>query len=525
MSLHPAAPIPPPVPTYTPAPTDSPSQSSAGSNLRFQLSTWLRPWTWLLGWAIASLVCALRNPSALWHPVLYAEDGTAYVTQVYSLGVWRAAFNAKDEYLVFGKVLFAGVAIQINQVLFGNDVTQLPVIIAVLSFLFFGFVLSLPLLLFAQQFSKGQLGCLLLMGLLLPLNNTEYEVTGRILNIGFLMSYAAFVLIAYRTSPQARSIGRWILLVDVGIYLCASTNPVVNLFLPLIWLPDAVAGWQRWQRRRSRHPLKGRAAPPTQLAEMPAEFSPPIARLSAAGLTLLLVGQGVYSLLRFTMLDPTTAATVKSASLAATTWIETLFGRSMLYPLIFPIYHWMTDGWVMLLLTLVVTIALKVATPQHRRLYLVATYCLVTTSLATLLLRPLLLHVANGYSTTFPDRYYYGQNLMALFLLVLICADLCQQRHRGASRCGKGLLWAYAALFLVTGTTSIGQQWSTAPLADCHPLPEAVAKAAIRDQVAFRPAPTNSFKEDLLTVQGCPNTEAWPIFLPRSRVQQVGAED
>lgn len=104
--------------------------------------------------------------------------------------------------------------------------------------------------------------------------------------------------------------------------------------------------------------------------------------------------------------------------------IEMFLARSMFYPVIYPIYKRMNDISVILISAFIFVGFFKFSSKQNYGLYIFGFYSLAIFTLAAAIFRPGLSGMLNNYSSTFPDRYYYGQNLLATFLTVLLFHDI-----------------------------------------------------------------------------------------------------
>ncbi len=439
----------------------------------------------LVSWLIASCLCFFRNPEAWFYPLLYAEDGTSYVGPMLTTGFWHTLMTARPDYFVFGNVLLAGAAVGVNHLLHGADVTRIPHYLAIAASLFFGLVATLPIALFAQRMHWLYLVLLAFASCFMPLNGTEYEVFGRALNIGYAFAYLAFLLVAYRNFAVA-SLGKRVILIDACIYLCLSTNPVAFAIAPAIYLPYLI---HLWQTRSGRSLLRQPGF------------------MSAVGLGLILLIQGSFTTIKILSLKPGNLSG-ETSGFAVYKLIEMFFARSLLYPVIAPIYRHLNDGLVILLAIAVIVAIVKVAQRQQRDLYGLATYSLIVFSIAAMLFRPGLFHYIQRYQTTFPDRYYYGQNLLAMFLFTVALQDGLRRRSPQFEQ----RVLAGMALFIVIfgGSAAI-------KFADHNPLRECPTLTQSLQTTWAGVTPTAIAPATPLVVMTCP--AGWGMTLPAATVQ------
>ena len=187
--------------------------------------------------------------------------------------------------------------------------------------------------------------------------------------------------------------------VDLGILLCALTNPIVCLISPLIYLPY-LKSWRK-DRIKFRHLFRD----PTFLSS-------------------LILGTILFIQIILTAIGSSKIEGHLNSPVVFSNVIEMIVERSILYPLIYPLYNYLNDGIVIFLLALLLWIFVRFARRNNYDLYIAATYSLVVFSLTALMFRPGLTSLLSDYSSSWPDRYYYGQNLFSIFLLVLLVDDI-----------------------------------------------------------------------------------------------------
>lgn len=350
----------------------------------------------------ASVILFARAPRALVVPQLFAEDGR-WTALLHTRGFWHAALHGRPEgdYAVVGNILLLAAGRAWCDLAHGGDPLELARSCALVSYLFFAAVVSLPVLLLRHRLPAPFLAAAWLAGCLLPLGIHDptfsgFEILGRACNAGFLCLYAAFVLVWHRTSAAPRGIRR--AAVDLGLLLCITTNPLCAAVLPAAIWPQARAAW-RGQTTVAR------------LARDPAVASLlPVAIVAAAlgGLPVPAAGAGTER--------------VPALDLAAV--VEIAVARSTLYPLLWPVYRRLDTGTVLAALVGVVALVARIAPPSRRPPYLGGGALLAVVAAVLVVFRPALgLHL-HGYRATFPDRYFLGQNLVGAALVVTFAADV-----------------------------------------------------------------------------------------------------
>lgn len=201
--------------------------------------------------AAAFLIFFARAPAAYVSPMFFTEDGP-WSGMVLTRGAWETARHARGDYCVLGNVLLIRCGIAACRWTCGGDLFALPACLAVVSYLFFAAVASLPVLLLRRQLTPAfrwtawLMACVMPMGIHSEPPWSGFEVLGRVSNVGFACLYAAFVLLWHRVTRVRTA--RAALPVDVGLFLCAATNPCCMAMLP-------AAAWP-WLRRRPWPPLR-----------------------------------------------------------------------------------------------------------------------------------------------------------------------------------------------------------------------------------------------------------------------------
>jgi len=142
--------------------------------------------------------------------------------------------------------------------------------------------------------------------------------------------------------------------------------------------------------------------------------------------------------------------------------VEAVTARSILYPFLFPWYGELANTVSVLLIgvfaCLVVFACRQAGSQELKRLTLFTVATLLIYEAATFIMRPGLTGFLSNYQTTYPDRYFMGINVLAVFLMALVVARFLSSR--GWRVAGGGL----AALVLGT------YAWGWATLFDTSPM-------------------------------------------------------
>ena len=349
--------------------------------------------------AAAFVIFFARGPAAYLHPILYTEDGV-WTSLIYRRGFWHAVFHARPDYHVVGNVLGLWLGMQACELFCAGNILELPRTYAIVSYLFFAMTVSLPVLLLHKQLPPRHLLAVWLLGCFLPIGSSGIEILGRISNIGYAFVFIGFVLVWFR-NVAART---WLdfLLVDLGLLACVATNPICFALLPATVWP--------FLRRliRERRPLMEVVRSPSMV--------------SLAALALLSAAVLVKPLTNKQRPNPPFPLTPAVA-------VEMGVARNALFPLVWPVYEHLSTATSLLAAAAVIGCMARIGSREHRVVYAGGVGLLALTSLVLVALRPDLRRTVDDYHCTFPDRYYYGHNLVAVLLLVTLAADAAKRFH------------------------------------------------------------------------------------------------
>lgn len=373
-------------------------------------------------WSVSFLIFFFRNPDPFINPVFFAEDGAAYVGPILTQGFWATLFTPHINYYVFGNIILAGIAIITNKILYSDNLLYLPQIIALVSYTFYGLVATLPLLLLGDRIKLPYLIALALVSSFFPLRGADFEVLGRIANVGYSFVYIAFLLISYRLFCMRK--WNFILLVDFIIFLCAGTNPVVYLLIPVIYIPY----------------LRQLLVEKNSLGLI---FKDPTF-LSAVFLGVLILSQASFILLNFSTKQ--TPVGHLDAPFVLGNAVEMLIARSMLYPIIYSIYDKFSDFASFFVFIIMIVAAILSLTKANRWLFIFGFYSLFSFTVMAAIFRPGLSTFFDNYTLTEPDRYYYGQNLLAIFLIILLFHEMAYHIRKNLLR--QALMVGMLAIFM-----------------------------------------------------------------------------
>jgi len=132
--------------------------------------------------------------------------------------------------------------------------------------------------------------------------------------------------------------------------------------------------------------------------------------------------------------------------------VAALLARPLAYPLVFPGYTSMTDAIALLVVAawaLLVAAALRHGRNHAARTAIVtALLVLAMQAAVTVALRPGVTSMLAGYLGSFPDRYFVGMNMLAVFATVLAAGTLLESGSRHLKVGGAGALAVLALVHL-----------------------------------------------------------------------------
>lgn len=343
---------------------------------------------------IGAVIAYLRYPNYLAYPNFYSEDGTIFAQNIIQKGLLAALFTPFNGYLIVGLYLLEGAAFVLN-IFLGGSVVSLPVALALVSYLFWGSVCALPLLLFWREVPKKAWLVLISLSLaLLPLPSFQYAILGAVGNYKFAFIFIAFLLLVKRHWLPAAS--KWFYWIDTALVLCAFTNMTIVFLLPFALL-------RYWPGRKRINTTFVRA-----LVRNKSFIS-----LVVAGAVIV---AEIVIMVKLGGLDSTKGYMSEPFQIAKT--IEIFVYRTLLFPFAYPIWWALNNLSVLLLLGIIVGGTWNIARKEDRVLIVFATYsALVATALFVSQRSGVSIFFVN-YTSSATDQFFYPQNWIFLFAIL-----------------------------------------------------------------------------------------------------------
>ena len=419
--------------------------------------------------AIGVVLLGARNPDPLLNPAVFAEDGV-WVGMALTNGWFQTLAEARTDYLVLGNILLLYLATKLSWVLSGNDLTVLPEAIAMISYSFYSAVATGAFAVTKDMANRPTRIALFLLLLLIPLGTTQNEVIGRIVQVGF---YMPFITVLLLLSRERRDSLRWCVAHDLGLFICAATNPmaVAIVFPYLAWTFMKRNAPRAWARRNG---LLGVAL-----------------LLLIAFLIPRLGGKGGLPV-----------------SFDASGVVAAVLARPIAYPFVFPFYPWLSDVWAIAFVALwlaFVGVCCAVSSNKLATTAIVASVLvLALQDAATIGLRPGVTSILAGYKTSFPDRYFMGMNVFVSFATALSIGQLLESRFK---RAGQAAFGAIALLYFASLPLIFEFRAPRYPIRTGMNFPEQLCASAIVENGAFA----------LIQIYPLP----WTMSVPASRVSKA----
>lgn len=345
---------------------------------------------------IASYIFYKRFPNNYLHPNFYAEDGSVLAKNIIDKGFFNSLLTTFNGYYIWGLYILEKIGMVINFSFFNNEFANLPRALALTSYFYLAFLVTLPILLFKNYFKPKATTLIVLLALFVPMTSYDYAIIGTIGNLKFSFIYFAFLLLVYRHLMPENS--KKVYLVDAGLLICAYTNITVYplmLFALLRYLPK-FKGKQLFKKLLVDRTFK-----------------------SLVGLGLLLLPQ-LYVVK--TQGVPVLKGYLDSGYDYKRT-IEIFVDRSYIYSLVFPVNKFLNDVWS-ILITGTVVIAGIILAKKYRRIFLFGLASIFIATFLFVLKRTGVSELYLGYKSSGPDQFFYPQNWIFTFIISLVAVEV-----------------------------------------------------------------------------------------------------
>lgn len=342
----------------------------------------------ILLFIVGFIVFFFRFPQPIITPTIYAEDGI-WIGSALSNGWMHTFIHARPDYFVFFNIFFLFIASYLSSFFSGSELLLLPFFIACISYSFYSFT-SIVVYITARKYSNSSIAFLaFLMSLFIPLGLSQAESIGTLVQVGFYMPVLSVCFHLFRS--ESKSVLKRTAL-DVVIFLMAATNPV-NFAITGVYL----------------------------VAKL---FSVDNKNKFIIGMLPLLISLLVLFLIIAPRMNGSGGV---MGFYNADNLIEMITARSILYPFIFPFYGKLNDtisiAFSVVYAAFVVFIFVKSEKNIRLAIAMIAStliiYCVATTAG-----RSGITGLLNNYSSTYPDRYFMGINILSILLFTLCISQV-----------------------------------------------------------------------------------------------------
>jgi hypothetical protein len=346
--------------------------------------------------AIGTVLFSLRSLVFVSTPIFYGESAFFLSRQlengfIQTLFLPRGGIGAND-FINMGVYLLTGLAEKTNSLLNGYDLSYFPFWDGVYANIFFAFTAISAFRAFELLVDRRCGIFAYFMVVFVPMNNSAVEVFGRSLNTSFMwtVTVAMLLIIQYKKNNAISVTG---FVVSLICFIGTFTFPICFAEIGVYLMFEFVRS------------LKNRNLKETIIGNF---------------VHMITLAIGVYMLPMLSSAQGLNATfTYKSESL-----IEFAFARHILYPFLAPIYSLLTDSKVIVLIIVFFVFLLAAAVMKIKRDgYLFNSFSLLTlifavAAAASIYTRRNMTALFDNYASTFPDRYYYGVNLLSMLLVL-----------------------------------------------------------------------------------------------------------
>lgn len=348
---------------------------------------------YLLILSTASYLIYLRFTLNFTSPNFYAEDGSIFINNLVNKGTLGSLVTTFNGYFVWGIYMLGKISLVIDRVFFSGQFVDIPKSIALTSYVFLGFIATLPIVLFKNLLKPYALFIIVILSIFVPLTGMDYAIIGTIGNTKFAFTYLAFLLLAYRHIVDEKTKGY--IFTDIGLLICAYTSVTVYLMIPFAlfrYLPK----FNFKNTKRSVSDLFKKRS-----------FK------SLCLLILLLLPQVIIVLINGTPDLPGYLDSPFNFNRA----IEILVSRSYLYSVLFPLNKHLNDVLAVVILLVVFVVGLRIH-GKTKQIFWFGIYSIAVSSVLLVSNRTGISDLYYGYKSSGPDQFFYAQNLIFIFILV-----------------------------------------------------------------------------------------------------------
>lgn len=366
---------------------------------------------YILLFLLGMTIMILRSSFGLKYPSLYAEDGI-WTSYLLKNGYSWTVLNARADYFPIVIVTMLQLAKTLSDIFTNGDISYIPIFSFYISCIYFTFVAMLPAMTLGKRINWIAKLFLFLGLLCIPLGNSYTEILGRTLQCHFYIWIIVFCLLVYRYDNKNNK-KFLITLIDIALIPLIMTFPSVLLeygIYGLIEIYDII----------KKYFLKNRQSFKDKFKLM---FKSEIKKYHIKSLIISFIViflLSIYILMRMknANMDFDTGFNYKNM-------IEIII-RVFIFNFVFGFYNKLNNPISVIIIILYASLIIysffKMEN-KSRSFYIISLLSFISIGIITLASRGSITFFQNGYSDTYPDRYYMCTNAMALFPISVIVSE------------------------------------------------------------------------------------------------------
>ncbi|RAS52423.1 hypothetical protein DET48_1682 [Vibrio diazotrophicus] len=350
----------------------------------------LSNWGLVTFFIISFFAFCFRNLDPIAYPTLYAEDGV-WTSDLINNGFYDTAFNTRL-FPILGFVIFYKIGLLITELFLDGNILYLPFVYFILANLFLSLLVVFTFRIFSRYLSLSSSLFIIIFMILLPVGIDSNEIFGRILNLGFIFPVLQVVLLVELCRVNISKVS--VIAITIFSGISGLTFPI-GLAISAIFII-----YLSYLSLKNEHKYN---------------------YIFSIILLIIPIAYFVFSI-------NTEAFSSKGGAdlpFKFESFVEFAVARSIIYPLVFYFYNHLNDFMVFGIFTLTAGLITALFVRQYQSndnngvisLGLVLWSCFLLYLCAMIVMRNGLTFIFNSYSSTFPDRYFTGLNL--LFILCL----------------------------------------------------------------------------------------------------------
>lgn len=358
--------------------------------------------TYVILFLLGLIIIFLRSAYNITVPILYAEDGV-WTSKIINNGLIDTIINARSDYFVSANVLMLYIAYILNKIFFGYNISNIPLFITFIQYIFYSLVALLPVIVFKKHMNRFILISIWLSILIIPLGTSGFEIFGKIVNIGYLFYFVVFCLIFYRVDNRSILSKKQIIVIDFILFISCTTNPACYILVFLGFILDIY-------NQRNDLILNKKT---NSIEKIFQRFIKSFSNKSWIVLCLLCLLVILYHIFF------QTSAFIDSSNKTRILWSAYLT-HITIYPLVYPFYSNLNDTTALVLILLFIVYymgAYLAADKNNRIVFIILFLSFLILAVITTYARPNII-VLYSYTNTFPDRYIYTINI--LFMVIFM---------------------------------------------------------------------------------------------------------